>query len=315
MQVHARDAERIYALLEQCMEDREPLPVRSSTAWERERREVARRLSKLSRHLSEAAAALHRPRRTGRPSKLSLSQRAHLLLLAIMTEKSNRDMEAMLGLFAPVCGVSVSYKTIERLYGDEAVRLVLCNALALQLREQGCSGELAGDGTGYSLAVKHHYASNPEKRNRAYRYSFRLLDVESGLYVAYGYSSRSEMDAYRKAMAMARELGIGMRSIRLDKYYSARSVLSALGGATPYVLPKRRRARFGPEWSRVYRRILADPYDYLKEYYKRNLCETMYACDKGRFGRTIRQRREDRQEMAMAGIAILHNVFTTRVPR
>jgi transposase len=38
-----------------------------------------------------------------------------------------------------------------------------------------------------------------------------------------------------------------MRSIRLDKYYSARSVLSALGGAKPYVLPKRRHARFGPE--------------------------------------------------------------------
>jgi hypothetical protein len=73
-------------------------------------------------------------------------------------------------------------------------------------------------------------------------------------------------------------------------------------------------APHGPEWSRVYRRVADDPYDHLKEYYKRNLCETMYACDKRRFGRTIRQRREDRQEMAMAGIAILHNVFTTRVP-
>ncbi len=123
------------------------------------------------------------------------------------------------------------------------------------------------------------------------------------------------MDAYKKAMAMVDELGISIKSIRLDKYYSARSVLSALEAGTAYVLPKRRRARFGPEWSRVYRWILADPYEYLKEYYKRNLCETMYASDKGRFGWTIRQRRESRQEMAMAGIAILHNVFTTRVPR
>ncbi len=181
MLVTARKAEEAYALLERCIDDRETLPVRSSTAWERERKDVARRLSRLSRHLSEAASALHMPKRTGRPAKLSLAQRAHLLLLAIMTEKSNRDMEAMLGLFAPVCGVEVSYKTIERLYSDEAVRLVLCNAFALQLRERGCSGHMAGDGTGYSLAVKHHYASNPEKRNRAYRYSFRLLDVESGL--------------------------------------------------------------------------------------------------------------------------------------
>jgi len=93
------------------------------------------------------------------------------------------------------------------------------------------------------------------------------------------------------------------------------SRLSALGAGTAYVLPKRGRARFGPEWSRVYRRILEDPYECLKECYKRNLRETMRASDKGRFGRTVRQRREGRQEMAMAGIAILHNMFTTRVPR
>jgi len=73
----------------------------------------------------------------------------------------------------------------------------------------------------------------PEKRNMAYRYSFRLLDVESGLYVAYGYSSRSEKDTYRKAMAMAKELCIEMKSIRLDKYYSTRATLMGLGNAAP----------------------------------------------------------------------------------
>jgi len=141
------------------------------------------------------------------------------------------------------------------------------------------------------------------------------LDVESGLYVAYGYSPRSEKDAYRKAMAMAKELGISIKSIRLDKYYSTRATLMELGTAAPYVLLKRGQGRIGIEWSRVFRWIRADPYGYLSEYYRRNLRETMRASDKGRFGRTVRQRREDRQEMAMAGIAILHNVFITRVPR
>ncbi len=114
-------------------------------------------------------------------------------------------------------------------------------------------------------------------------------------------------------MYMAEGLGIAIVSIRLDKYYSTQKTLEALGEATPYVLPTCGQARFCSVWSRIYNRMLSGPYEYLNEYYKRNLCETIYASDKGRFGRAIRQWREGRQEIAMVGIAILHNMFTTRV--
>ena len=52
---------------------------------------------------------------------------------------------------------------------------------------------------------------------------------------------------------------------------------------------------------------------YLKRYFMRNLTEAEYSADKMKFGWTIRQRKEDRREMAALSIALLHNVFVTRV--
>ncbi|MFO7967633.1 MAG: ISNCY family transposase, partial [Archaeoglobaceae archaeon] len=55
------------------------------------------------------------------------------------------------------------------------------------------------------------------------------------------------------------------------------------------------------------------PYQFLKKYYERNLSEAAYSADKRRFGWKIRQKRDDRQEMAMFAIGLLHNLFTIRV--
>jgi transposase len=41
--------------------------------------------------------------------------------------------------------------------------------------------------------------------------------------------------------------------------------------------------------------------------------EAGFSADKRRFGWMIRQKRDDRREMAMFSIALLHNFFTTRV--
>ena len=59
------------------------------------------------------------------------------------------------------------------------------------------------------------------------------------------------------------------------------------------------------------KRILTNPYEYLK-YFLRNLSESAFSADKRRFGWKIRQRREDRREMALFAIGVLHNIFSVR---
>ncbi|MEA1993599.1 MAG: hypothetical protein U9N35_04305 [Euryarchaeota archaeon] len=74
--------------------------------------------------MKEAASHLSVVRAQGRRPKLNPEQKAMLFLFTRLNQKSNRDMEAMLALLGSF-GVEVSYKTIERLYSDEEVELVL----------------------------------------------------------------------------------------------------------------------------------------------------------------------------------------------
>jgi len=283
--------------------------------WERKREVVKERLRKLPEYVREACL-INVQKKAGRPKKLDLEKRVMLFLFARLMNKSNRDVEELLELFEPLFGIKVSYKTIERLYSDEEVKMALHNLFILLLREEGVSGEFAGDGSGYSLTITKHYRSNPKKRSKDFRYVFRIIDIETGMYVGFGYSAKSEKDAFEKAMEMLKSLGVNVNSISLDKYYSSRKVLRMFGKETAvYVIPKRNLARIGFEWLRVIERIVESPYRFLKRYFKRNLSEAGFSADKRRFGWVVRQKREDRREMALFAIGLLHNVFAVRVVR
>lgn len=70
-----------------------------------------------------------------------LEKRVMLFLFARLMNKSNRDVEELLELFEPLFGIKVSYKTVERLYSDEEVMMVLHNLFILLLEEEGVSGD------------------------------------------------------------------------------------------------------------------------------------------------------------------------------
>jgi len=292
-------------------EEKEKYPY---TEWERKREIVKGRLRKLPEYVRGAVAMIRIEKGAGRPKKVDLEKRVMLFLFARLMNKSNRDVEELLELFEPLFGFKVSYKTIERLYSDEEIKMALHNLFILLLREEGVSGEFAGDGTGYSLTVTKHYRSDPKKKGKDFRYVFRIIDVETGMYVGLGYSNRSERDAFNKAMKMLRNMGVKINSISLDKYYSTRKTLKLFGKETAvYVIPKKNLSRIGFEWLRVIERIVEAPYKFLKRYFRRNLSESGFSADKRRFGWLIRQKREDRREMALFAIGLLHNLFAIRV--
>ena len=282
--------------------------------WERKRELVKKRLRKLPEYVREAVAMIRIQKKAGRPKEVDLEKRVMLFLFARLMNRSNRDVEELLELFEPLFGFKVSYKTIERLYSDEEVKLALHNLFILLLRKEGISGEFAGDGTGYSLTVTKHYRTNPKKKGKDFRYVFRIIDIDTGMYVGFGYSSRSEKDAFNKAMKMLKEIGVKINSISLDRYYSTRKTLKVFGKETAvYVIPKKNLARIGFDWLRVIERIIEAPYKFLKRYFKRNLSESGFSADKRRFGWLIRQKREDRREMALFAIGLWHNIFAIRV--
>lgn len=313
MRLSEKNVREILSMLERIREETAYESERKSNSWEINRKKVKKRLRNLPAYARKASEAIIRPKKVGRPQKLSIYQKLILFLFTRMLDKSNRDTENLLLFFKPLLGMDVSYKYIERLYSDEEVRMAMHNLFILLLREEGISGNFSGDGTGYSLSITKHYRTGVKKESREYRYSFRIIDIDTGLYVAFGYSDRSEMDAFRKAMKMLKSLGVKTESIRLDRYYSTRKIIRMFDrNAKLYLIPKKNLRNLGMGWRRILMEILRDPHEYLKQYFLRNLSESGFSSDKRRFGWKIRQRREDRREMAVFAIGVLHNVFSVR---
>ncbi|MFQ5814914.1 MAG: ISNCY family transposase, partial [Candidatus Hydrothermarchaeaceae archaeon] len=193
-------------------------------------KEAVRNLEPL---IEEAVESIEVHKSQGRKPKLDLKQKVVLLLLKQLFAKSNRMMSSMLAVFSLLSGVDVSYKTIERLYSDPEVEMAIHNLHALLLEKKGVrSVNGSGDGTGYSLTIKKHYATETKKRKNkakeskgkekkmAFVYSFKIMDLKSRMYVCYGTSMRSEKEAFDKAVDMLEEIDLKIETMRLDKYYS-----------------------------------------------------------------------------------------------
>jgi transposase len=171
------------------------------TEWEHKRAQVKQRIHRLPEYIHQAVAAINKEEhKMGRPPKLDLEKKANLFILARFLSKSNRGVEEALEYFQPLFGVDVSYKYIERLYSDPEVKLALHNVFVLLLKEEGTTGDLAGDGTGYSVNVESHYRSDPKKYGKKYVHFFSLIDLGTGMYVGCGTSRHSEWTLFPRRL-------------------------------------------------------------------------------------------------------------------
>lgn len=261
----------------------------------------------------------------GNEPKLTLKQKVLLLLLKHFCQKSNRTMEWMLVLFSMLSNVDVSYKTIERLYSDEAVKLAVFNLHALLLKKKGIeTANCGGDGTGHAVCIQKHYATEAQKLKdkikentddkKKFVYSFSMIDIKTRMYIGYGVSFKSEKDAFDKALELTKEFGIKVESLRLDKYYSAEAYVKLcqeyLGqNIKMFILPKTNIAHLGiGAWCDMLQRFLEDTKKFLENYYQRNQSESGFAEDKKRTGWRLTQKREERIQTAYGLTTLWHNL-------
>ena len=251
----------------------------------------------------------------GRPSLLEAREKVFVILVKEIFRLSNRKAAYLL----PLLGISkdISYKTVERLYSDPLVLMILNNLFISSVMRKGISSaDTSGDGTGYSLTVTKHYRSMREKdgefvKEGKFVYSFALMDLATRMYVGYAVSVKSEKDAYHKALEMIGKMRIDLKSIRLDKYYSGQSILDDFNENTMiFLIPKSNsRIRGRRNWREIIRRFMDDPMNYLREYFKRNASESGFSSDKRATGGLIYQRRKDRKETSGFCKGLIHNLM------
>ncbi len=296
--------------------------------WRTQEQRLAYKIKTAIRNIEplveEAVNTIKIHKEQGRTSELSLKQRVILLLLKELFDRSNRNMASMLDLFSLLSGIDVSYKTVERLYSDPEVEMALHNLHMLILKKKGVNKvDASGDGTGYSLTIKKNYAdecakrkdkakeiSKDKKGRKLFAYSFKMLDIKTWLYVAYGMSLKSEKDAFDKASLMLSETGVSLDTMRLDKYYSSPSFVDSLSNIKIYILPKKNASVKGSlKWKRTMEEYVYQTLSYLEEYFKRENSESGFAQDKRWTGWKVEQRREDRIDTAIFCSNLWHNLL------
>lgn len=313
--------------------------------WRTYEEQWAHRIRSVMRDLGpliHEACSVERLEGPGPKPILTLEQKVTLLLLKVLYEQSNRRMAGMLVTFSLLSGLDVSYKTVERLYSDPAVAVALENPHTLLLRRRGVRQvEATGDGTGFALSITQHYATTATKEGdrakenttpaprpsgkgpdppsakkvRGFVYSFRLLDLRTWLYVAFGTSQRSERAAYEAAMAWLKAQGIELDSIRLDRLYSSVSEAGRFRGARFYFLPRKDvKIHFQHEWLQALREFVGQPLGYLEQYYRREHSKAGFSADKRTLGWRIAQRRGDRVETADRCHSTWHNLLNLYGP-
>lgn len=303
--------------------------------WRTYEQRVAKRLktafTELKPLVHEAASSIKFVRGESRGAKpvLNVEQRTLAVLIKHLVGKSNRSMAAMFVIFSLLSDIDVSYKTVERFYSDPEVIMVLHNLHLLILKKKGVKEvDGAGDGTGYSLTIKKHYASEAQKlkdkikdsktqskknKKRLFIYSFSIIDIKTRMYIGFGTSFKSEKESFENALQVAEQTGIPVKKLRLDKYYSAEAYVKLcqkyLGKVKTFMIPKSNIATLGVgDWSKMIYEFTDNTKGFLEEYFQRNQSESSIAEDKKRTGWKLGQKRPDRINTANILTSVWHNL-------
>ena len=109
------------------------------------------------------------------------------------------------------------------------------------------------------------------KKRKTFAYSFRLMDLRTKMYIAFGSSMKSEKEAFDNAINFIKTVDVKLKSVRLDKYYSESSYVSLFDKDTEvYVIPKKDATLNGSQkWKDTMREFVQNTIKYLKQYYQR----------------------------------------------
>jgi transposase len=195
------------------------------------------------------------------------------------------------------------------------------------LKKKGITNsDSCGDGTGYALTIKKHYATEAQKlkdkikkidkrrKKKEFFFSFAVMDIQSRMYIGFGTSFKSEQEAHSNALELCKETGVKLNSMRLDRLFSGKSCIDLyqreFGKVKMYIIPKKNVTVGGSyEWDRMLYRFVHDTEGFLKEYFQRNQSESGIAEDKKRTGWKVGQKRHDRIETANNLTHLWHNLY------
>lgn len=195
----------------------------------------------------KAASTLYIGPGVGHNCSLALNQRVKVLLIKRLVGKFNGMFEDMLVVFFLLEDIDILYKTVERLYFDEQVTLIIHNLHVFILKKKGIKeSDATGEGTRYSQTIKKNYECYAQElkdkakerkkvketiatkaiamipknqlftRGRLFVYTFTIAYFTTSLYLANDLNTKSERNAFNKAMMVLAGMNVDIKPIKFQ---------------------------------------------------------------------------------------------------
>lgn len=245
---------------------------------------------------------------------------------------ANRTAASELGLLGRELGLErpYSYSTVARAYHDPEVFLALRSLL--WLTNEPVMGEERGfaiDGSGFSTAVDHHYASSRGRQRgsgreegafpsapRPWVRNVANIGLDYGLvagWMSWTDPSLGELSAFENVFRMTVALHPEAKIQLGDGLYAARWVVGqvAEAGMVPRFLPRRDatlKCLGEPAWPKSIWGLVKDPQAWLREYHERSKVEAFWGALKARSPQKIRKKLVQAQVVEATLRAVVYNL-------
>lgn len=218
---------------------------------------------------------------------------AKTVLLQQYFHTSNRLTEGLVRLFREKMKISkhFSYKSVERAYENHDVKRILGEVARLtQVPVSEKERDFSTDGTGLPTSIKYNYEQ--EKYGKGKKADNNLERFEQAIitigckykliadFVITENPRAGETPYLKEAVSKISQNYSSVDLWTADSAYLARYNISAIGsiGAKPRIYPKKDdtfRAKGSHEWKQMHYDFIEKPQEWLREYHKRSMSETV----------------------------------------
>jgi transposase len=217
---------------------------------------------------------------------------AKSILVQQYFQASNRVAQGLIKLFREKLDISssFSYKSIERAYSNSYVKEILHRVFLLtQEPVAHLETEFSTDGTGIPTSIKYNYEREKygKKKDDRNLDSFEQAIITIGStyqiiadFVVTTNPHAGESPYLEKAVSKVADIYQQIDLWSGDAGYDSRANASAIGavGAIPRIYPKKNdtfQAKGSPEWKKMHYSFVENTQEWLREYHKRSLSETV----------------------------------------
>ena len=255
---------------------------------------------------------------------------AKSILMQQYFQASNRVTQGIVNLFHEKMGISssFSYKSIERAYDNKYVQEILKKIFEIT-QEPVAEKErsFSTDGTGFPTSIKYNYEQEKHGKKGDERnldmFEQAILTVGSTFQIIADFiitdnPHANESPYLKQAVNSVSETYQNIDLWTADAAFTSRENTSTIGsvGATPRIYPKVTdtfQAKGSPEWKEMHYDFVAKTQEWLRDYHKRSISETVNSTYLRMYpkplGRRIRLRRLNEASTRVCGYNIKRLVY------